>query len=240
MFPDPEAYNPMRWLDPSYPTFKEDLTVNPTITNYSQFGYGRRVCQGQGVTEADMFVGVGAMAWLFNIAKEDIDHVETDSAYESGDEKDMDAEGVPHEPNVSSEKSGLAIDTGIQTPPNEKSIAESLSSSWGYNVAEDEAISLPGAFPEWAIEIESRFAESQTPPTTPVQEKYNFSGSLDSIRANCAPGKSFRSTVQMANSRARNNIGKEVRLVLRCSDGEKYSTLAVVVIPKFFHFVAAS
>lgn len=36
----------------------------------SQFGYGRRTCQGQTVTEADLLVGIGSIAWLFNISKE--------------------------------------------------------------------------------------------------------------------------------------------------------------------------
>jgi hypothetical protein len=35
----------------------------------SQFGYGRRTCQGQTVTEADHIAGIGAIAWLFNIEK---------------------------------------------------------------------------------------------------------------------------------------------------------------------------
>ena len=36
----------------------------------TQFGYGRRTCQGQTVTEADLIAGIGAVAWLFDIQKE--------------------------------------------------------------------------------------------------------------------------------------------------------------------------
>jgi hypothetical protein len=36
----------------------------------TQFGYGRRTCQGQTVTEADHIAAIGAMAWLFNIEKQ--------------------------------------------------------------------------------------------------------------------------------------------------------------------------
>lgn len=36
----------------------------------TQFGYGRRTCQGQTVTEADLLVGIGSIAWLFNISKD--------------------------------------------------------------------------------------------------------------------------------------------------------------------------
>lgn len=70
MYPDPEAFNPLRWLDQSYPTFKGPLTQYPTILNMSQFGYGRRTCQGQTVTEADLVAGIGSMAWLFHISKD--------------------------------------------------------------------------------------------------------------------------------------------------------------------------
>ena len=69
MFPDPEQFNPLRWLDPKFPTYREPLTHFPTIINISQFGYGRRVCQGQGVAYADLIVAIGAMAWLFDVSK---------------------------------------------------------------------------------------------------------------------------------------------------------------------------
>lgn len=40
------------------------------MTGYSQFGYGRRICMGQGIAEADMFVGIAGMAWLFHLSKD--------------------------------------------------------------------------------------------------------------------------------------------------------------------------
>ncbi|EME87956.1 uncharacterized protein MYCFIDRAFT_26018 [Pseudocercospora fijiensis CIRAD86] len=70
VFPDADTWNPLRWLDSEYPTYQEPLTQFPTITQYSQFGYGRRICQGMGVAEADLFVGLGSVAWLFSISKE--------------------------------------------------------------------------------------------------------------------------------------------------------------------------
>ncbi|KAF1365703.1 cytochrome P450 [Lizonia empirigonia] len=69
MYPDPEAFNPLRWLKPEYPTYQEPLTQFPTIINSSQFGYGRRLCQGQTVADEDLFIGIGSIAWLFNISK---------------------------------------------------------------------------------------------------------------------------------------------------------------------------
>lgn len=69
MYPDPETFNPLRWLKPDYPTYREPLTQFPTIINSSQFGYGRRLCQGQTVADEDLFIGIGSIAWLFNISK---------------------------------------------------------------------------------------------------------------------------------------------------------------------------
>jgi hypothetical protein len=60
----------MRWIDSKFPTYKEPLTQYPTIINMSQFGYGRRTCLGQTVTEADLIAGIGSIAWLFTISKE--------------------------------------------------------------------------------------------------------------------------------------------------------------------------
>jgi len=68
VFHDPEAFNPLRWLEANYPTYREPLSQYPTITSYSQFGYGKRTCLGMGVTDADLFVGIGSIAWLFTIS----------------------------------------------------------------------------------------------------------------------------------------------------------------------------
>jgi hypothetical protein len=69
IYPDPETFNPLRWLKPEYPTYQEPLAQFPTIINSSQFGYGRRVCQGQTVADEDLLIGIGSIAWLFNISK---------------------------------------------------------------------------------------------------------------------------------------------------------------------------
>lgn len=67
IYPEPDAWNPLRWLSTEFPTYQEPLCHYPSITGYSQFGYGHRTCQGKGVTEADLFVGIGSIAWLFSI-----------------------------------------------------------------------------------------------------------------------------------------------------------------------------
>jgi cytochrome P450 len=68
-YPDPEVFNPLRWVKPEYPTYQEPLTQYPTIINSTQFGYGRRTCTGQQVADEDMLIGIGSIAWLFNIKK---------------------------------------------------------------------------------------------------------------------------------------------------------------------------
>ena len=69
MFPEPEVFNPLRWIEPGYPTYQEPLTQYPTIINSTQFGYGRRTCLGQTVADEDLFMGIGSIAWLFKIEK---------------------------------------------------------------------------------------------------------------------------------------------------------------------------
>lgn len=73
-YPDPETFNPLRWLEPKYPTYQEPLTKFPTIINSSQFGYGRRTCQGQTVADEDLLIGIGSIAWMFNISKKSDDN----------------------------------------------------------------------------------------------------------------------------------------------------------------------
>ncbi|RNJ59357.1 hypothetical protein D7B24_002735 [Verticillium nonalfalfae] len=67
MYPDPEIFNPARWLEESYPTYKAPLTTYPNLANYSQFGFGRRTCQGVSIVEQDLFLTMGGLAWAMDI-----------------------------------------------------------------------------------------------------------------------------------------------------------------------------
>ncbi|KAK4135237.1 cytochrome P450 [Trichocladium antarcticum] len=69
VYPDAETFNPRRWLDPAFPTFREPLTQFPNLHGFSQFGFGRRTCQGIPVVEQDLFLTMGGMAWAFDIRK---------------------------------------------------------------------------------------------------------------------------------------------------------------------------
>ncbi|KAK5019977.1 hypothetical protein LTR16_000079 [Cryomyces antarcticus] len=69
LYPDPETFNPARWLEPQYPTYREPLTTYPTIQNFSAFGFGRRICPGMNIAERSLNLLVARVAWTFNISK---------------------------------------------------------------------------------------------------------------------------------------------------------------------------
>ncbi len=69
VYPDPNTFNPGRYLDPTYPTYREPLTEFPTIRGYHGFGFGRRICPGQEVAEAELLVACAALAWGFKLGK---------------------------------------------------------------------------------------------------------------------------------------------------------------------------
>jgi cytochrome P450 len=69
LYPDPERYNPQRWLDPSFPTYKEPLTEYPNLHNYSNFGFGRRICPGQNIASRNLFLLAARIAWSMDIYK---------------------------------------------------------------------------------------------------------------------------------------------------------------------------
>ncbi|KAH6681536.1 cytochrome P450-like protein, partial [Halenospora varia] len=66
-YPDPETFNPDRWLNPKYPTFREPLTKYPNLSRYLTFGFGRRICPGLESAERALFIQVSNLAWACNI-----------------------------------------------------------------------------------------------------------------------------------------------------------------------------
>ena len=69
MYPDPEEFNPDRWLNPIYPTYKAPLSAYPTIINHHQFGYGRRICQGMELVNAELITACASIAWSLDLTK---------------------------------------------------------------------------------------------------------------------------------------------------------------------------
>ncbi|KAK0707976.1 cytochrome P450 [Lasiosphaeris hirsuta] len=68
-YPDPENFRPERWLEPGWPTFQEPLTRYPTIKGMSSFGWGQRQCLGMALTQDELMVACGSLAWCFNLGR---------------------------------------------------------------------------------------------------------------------------------------------------------------------------
>ena len=71
LYPDPETFIPERWLEPSYPTYKEPLTTYPNLQNYSAFGFGRRICPGQNIAERSLNILAARIAWGCDVGRKD-------------------------------------------------------------------------------------------------------------------------------------------------------------------------
>lgn len=67
LYPDPTVYNPARWLESSYPSYQEPLSVYPRLMGFSGFGSGRRVCPGVELTEAELLVACGSLISFFEL-----------------------------------------------------------------------------------------------------------------------------------------------------------------------------
>ncbi|KAF8148666.1 cytochrome P450 [Crassisporium funariophilum] len=61
-FPDPEKFNPQRWLN-------EEGKIREDMKAYT-FGFGRRVCPGQYMASASVFVNTALIQWAFTVKKD--------------------------------------------------------------------------------------------------------------------------------------------------------------------------
>ncbi|KAF2709758.1 cytochrome P450 [Pleomassaria siparia CBS 279.74] len=151
MFPDCEAFNPLRWVEPGYPTYQEPLTQFPTIINSTQFGYGRRVCQGQTVADEDLLIGIGSIAWLFNMSKQDISNPTGEPNVVIDSEK---VENITLGTNPQGSISSEELNTGVDSPvPGRHTMEDVILSKYSY----------PGAAPKVdSMDEKSPFTEQKT------------------------------------------------------------------------------
>jgi hypothetical protein len=120
MFPDPETFNPLRWVQPDYPTYQEPLTQFPTIINSTQFGYGRRTCQGQTVTDEDLLIGIGSIAWMFDISQKS----EDTSIPKATDAKQTHKIGMNEKASISNEELNAGIETATDATMEDKILSK--------------------------------------------------------------------------------------------------------------------
>lgn len=69
LYPEPDTFNPNRWLSPKFSTYREPLTQYPNCQNYSVFGFGRRLCPGSNIAERSLNIIVARLGWACNITK---------------------------------------------------------------------------------------------------------------------------------------------------------------------------
>ncbi|KAF8242601.1 cytochrome P450 [Wilcoxina mikolae CBS 423.85] len=69
LYPDPESFNPNRWLDPEWPTYKPNQSINPNLQNYSAFGFGRRICPGLNIAERSLYILTARVLWACDLRK---------------------------------------------------------------------------------------------------------------------------------------------------------------------------
>ena len=67
-YPRGNEFLPERWLEPSYPTYKEPLTEYPNLRGHIAFGYGNRSCPGVDLSNMELCTLFGALAWSFDVS----------------------------------------------------------------------------------------------------------------------------------------------------------------------------
>ncbi|KAH9842975.1 cytochrome P450 [Rhodofomes roseus] len=71
VYPDPERFDPQRWLD-------EDGQLRKDM-RYFRFGFGRRVCVGEHLADNSVFINTALMLWAFNITEDPARSIDPDA-----------------------------------------------------------------------------------------------------------------------------------------------------------------
>ncbi|KAK7047097.1 hypothetical protein VNI00_006761 [Paramarasmius palmivorus] len=80
-FPDPETFNPQRWLT-SEGKIRDDIKSYP-------FGFGRRVCPGQHMATASTFINTALTLWAFKTSEDPKNPIDTLAFTESANAHPM-------------------------------------------------------------------------------------------------------------------------------------------------------
>jgi len=228
IFHEPDAWNPMRWLESKYPTYQEPLSKFPTITGYSQFGYGRRTCQGMGVTEADLFVGLGNMAWMFAM------HADTEDVEEEAEADEIFTKHVAEQKSLQAHREPARP----HTPPNEELIAHRLDGKGGdvsTHQKNDSAVNLTGFMSE------KDDAQTQDMPGNP--SKLAGRPGLPSVNSMfaCPPSpatsdRSFDTELEKHTKKATHNPSNKADTNTGTSDPTMDFSTLLIAKPKPFKF----
>ncbi|KAJ7275075.1 cytochrome P450 [Mycena rebaudengoi] len=71
IFPNPERFDPQRWVTPDGSGIREDLKT------VFQFGFGRRVCPGSHVASKSLFINTALLMWAFRISQDAEKRIDT-------------------------------------------------------------------------------------------------------------------------------------------------------------------
>jgi len=69
-YPNPQLFNPARFLSEKDPRFLPELKgakSHPAKTSHSSFGWGRRICPGAELATNSLFIALSRLIWAFDI-----------------------------------------------------------------------------------------------------------------------------------------------------------------------------